>query len=96
MLASFLQHRLRGDDTALRRPLLGRKPLAFGHAACFEHAFVFHSFGDASHQHVVIDSVEKFLQINVDGVAVTCGDVRLGLGDCLVGTAARAPTSKFR
>ena len=55
----------------------------------FEHAFVFHSLGNASHQHGVIDSVEKLLQINIDGAAVTFGDVRLGLGHCLMSTAPR-------
>src|ERR1700674_2739078 len=34
---------------------------------------IFDSFGDLTHQFVVIDSIEKFLQIKIHAPAVACG-----------------------
>ena len=55
-----------------------------------EHLFVIHPLGNASQQHVVVDPVKELFQVNIDGVAVAFGDVRLGLGHCLMSTAPRA------
>jgi hypothetical protein len=46
-------------------------------------------FGDLAHQIVVIDSIEKFLQIKINAPAVTCGEVLLRLGHRLMSRPPR-------
>src|SRR5580698_751615 len=41
-------------------------------------------FGDLTHQFVVIDSIEEFLQIEINAPAVTLGDILLRLCHCLM------------
>jgi hypothetical protein len=43
----------------------------------FEHTLIGHSRGDARHQAVVIDSVEKLFEIEIDHDVVALGDVTL-------------------
>jgi hypothetical protein len=45
-----------------------------------EYAFVDNPFRDARHQNVVIDSVEKFFEVEVDHDVVAFGDIPLRLG----------------
>ena len=54
-----------------------------------EHALVGHPFGHASHQAVLIDSVEKFLEVDVNHHVVAVGDVLLCLGHGLMSGASR-------
>src|SRR5208337_3378462 len=54
-------------------------------------AFVIgHSRGDARHQAVVIDSVEKLFKIEIDHDVVAVGDVTLRPSHCLMGGAPRS------
>jgi hypothetical protein len=56
---------------ALRRPLIHRTDQVFHHPGVekrpdeFEHTLIGHSRGDARHQAVVIDSVEKLFEIEM-------------------------------
>ena len=50
-------------------------------------AFVADPARDSGHQDIVIDPVEKFLQIKIGDNAITRGDVLLCLGYCLMGGA---------
>src|SRR5271165_6906182 len=51
----------------------------------FQQPLVLDALGDLPHQFVVIDPIEKFLQINVNHPAVACHDVLLRLGHGLMG-----------
>src|SRR5260370_19559012 len=53
---------------------------------------VLDSFCDLTHQFVVIDSIEKFLQIEINHPAVTRGNVLLCLGHCLMRRSSRSKT----
>ena len=44
----------------------------------------------AGHQQVMVDSIEEFFQIDVHDIVVALGNVRLGLGYCLMGRASRS------
>src|SRR6266481_5017493 len=55
-----------------------------------EHALVGQPRGDARHQAVVIDTVEKLFEIDVHHVAVALGYVALRLGYRLMGGASRS------
>src|SRR2546428_4288082 len=48
----------------------------------FNSPLVFDTFRDLTHQFVVIDSIEKFLQVEVHHPAVAFGDILLRLGAC--------------
>ena len=98
-LVQFVEHQIAqqwGERATLRSALLGRtdQPI-FHHPGAkecpdeLEHALVGHPFGHASHQAVLIDSVEKFLEVDVNHHVVAVGDVRLRLGDGLMGRASR-------
>src|ERR1700732_3153922 len=50
----------------------------------FPQPLILDSFGDLSHQFVVIDSIEKFLQIQINHPAIACGNVLLRLGHRLM------------
>ena len=85
------------DRAALRRTLIHRTDqTVFHHPGVekrpdeFEHTLIGHSRGDARHQAVVIDSVEKLFEIEIDHDVVALGDVALRLGDCLMGGAHRS------
>jgi hypothetical protein len=56
----------------------------------FEHTLIGHSRGDARHQAVVIDSVEKLFEIEIDQNVVALGDVNLRLSHRLMGGAPRS------
>src|ERR1035438_10192716 len=43
----------------------------------FQQPLVLDPFGDLTHQFVVIDSIEKFLQIKINAPAVAFGDILL-------------------
>src|SRR6266545_124343 len=53
---------------------------------------VLHPFGDRTHQFVVVDSIEEFLQIEIHAPAVTFGDIPLRLCHCLLGAPSRSKT----
>src|SRR5208282_2726943 len=55
-----------------------------------EHTFVGHPRGNARHQAVVIDPVEKFFEIEVNHHTVAFGNVSLRLGYRLMGGASRS------
>src|SRR6185369_10214902 len=55
----------------------------------FQQPFVLDPFGDLSHQLVVMDSIEEFLQIKIHHPAVTSSDVLLRLGHCLMSRPSR-------
>ena len=55
-----------------------------------EHPLVGQPRGDPRHQHIVIDPVEKFFEIEVNHDAVALGNVALRLGHRLVGGASRS------
>ena len=89
-LVQFVEHQIaqqRGERAALRRTLLGRtdQPV-FQHPGAKkrpdegEHALVGHPLGHAGHQAVLVDSVEEFLEVDVNHHVVAVGDVRLCLG----------------
>ena len=69
----------RTDQTVLHHPGLEKGPDEF------EHPFIRHPRGDPRHQAVVIDPVEKFLEVKIDHDAVALGDVSLRPGHRLVG-----------
>ena len=50
----------------------------------FQQPLVLNPFGDLTHQLVVRNSIEKFLQIEINAPAVTLGDVLLCLCHCLM------------
>ena len=98
-LVQFVEHQIAqqwGERAALRSALLGRtdQPI-FHHPGAkecpdeLEHALVGHPFGHASHQAVLIDSVEKFLEVDVNHHVVAVGDVLLCLGHGLMSGASR-------
>jgi site-specific DNA recombinase len=85
------------ERAALRRPLVHRTDQAIFHHPGLEkrpdeleHAFIGHPRGNTRHQAIVVDPVEEFLQIDVDHIAVTFGNIALRLGHCLVGGAPRS------
>ncbi len=89
----------RRERASLRSPLFHRTDQTVFHhpgvEVCpdeLEHAFVGLPRGDPRHQAVMIDSVEEFLQIDVNHEAVALGDVALRLGYCSLSTIARAIT----
>jgi len=93
---SFWQDRGRGERTALRGPLVHRKNQAVFHhpggKKCpdeFEHAFVGYPCGNAGHEAIVVDSVEEFLEVEVNDDIVTFGNISLCLGYRLMGRAPR-------
>ena len=55
-----------------------------------EHTFIGHPRGDARHQAVMIDPVEKFFEIKVNHDAVTRGNVSLRLGHRLMSGTSRS------
>ena len=80
------------NRAALRRTLLGRtdQPVFYHPGAKArpdepEHALVGHPLGHAGHQAVLVDSVEEFLEVDVNHHVVAVGDVRLRLGYGLMG-----------
>src|SRR5262244_3959224 len=85
LLVELVEHEIAQEGrerTALRGPLVHRTDQAVLHHPGFEkgpdelkHAFVRHPYGDARHQAIVIDSVEKFFEIEIDHDAVALGDV---------------------
>src|SRR5207253_2329410 len=56
----------------------------------FEHTLVGHPRGNARHQAIVIDPVEKFFEIKVNHDAVARGNILLRLGYRLMGGASRS------
>jgi hypothetical protein len=56
----------------------------------FEHALVGHPSGDARHQAVMVDSIEKFFEVKINDDVVALGYVSLRLGHGLVGRAPRS------
>ena len=74
----------RTDQTVFHHPGVEERPDEF------EHTLIGHSRGDARHQAVVIDSVEKLFEIEIDHDVVAVGDVTLRLSHCLMGGAPRS------
>jgi hypothetical protein len=80
----------------LRGPLIHRENQAVLHHPGsqkypdeFEHAFVGHPCGNAGHEAVVIDSIEEFLEVEVNDDIVAFGDITLCLSYRLMGRAPR-------
>ena len=80
------------ERTALRGPFVHRSDQTIfqypGIQECpdkLEHAFIGYPCGDARHQDVVVNSVEKSFQIEINHYVVAIGDVTLCLGYSLVG-----------
>src|SRR5215468_599256 len=69
----------RTDQTVLHYPGVEKRPDEL------EYALVGNPFRDARHQNVVIDSVEKFFEIQVDHDVEALGDIPLRLGHGLMG-----------
>ena len=100
LLVEIVEHEVAQEGrerTALRGPLVHRTDQAvFHHPGLekrpdkFEHPFVGHPRGDARHQAVVIDPVEKFFEIKVNDDIVARGNVLLRLGHGLMGGASRS------
>jgi len=74
----------RADQAVLHHPGLEKRPDEF------EHTFIGHPRGDARHQAVMIDPVEKFFEIKVNHDVVARGNVSLRLGHRLMGGASRS------
>jgi hypothetical protein len=53
---------------------------------------VFDSFGDLSHQLVMIDSIKELFQIEINAPAVAFGDILLRLGHRLMSRSSRSKT----
>src|SRR6516164_5594457 len=84
------------ERTALRGPFVHRSDQTIfqypGIQECpdkLEHAFIGYPCGDARHQDVVVNSVEKSFQIEINHNVVAIGDVTLCLGYSLVGGPPR-------
>src|SRR6516165_10598409 len=100
LLVEFVKHEVAQEGrerAALRRPLVHRADQAVFHHSGLEkrpdepeHTFVDHPRGDARHQAVMIDPVEKFFEIKVDHNAVARGNIALRLGHRLMGRAPRS------
>ena len=58
----------------------------------FQQPLVFDSFGDLTHQFVVIDSVEKLFEVEINHPVVACGDVLLRLSYRLMCRSSRSKT----
>src|SRR5581483_8315191 len=58
----------------------------------FQQPLVFNSLCDLPHQFVVIDSIEKFLQVKIDAPAVTFSDILLRPCYCLMSGSPRPKT----
>src|SRR5271156_6363852 len=58
----------------------------------FQHPLVIDALGDLSHQSVVIDSIEEFLQGEVNHPAISCGDMPLCLCHSMMGRSPRSKT----
>jgi site-specific DNA recombinase len=74
----------RADQAAFHHPRLEERPDEF------EHTFIGHPRGDARHQTVMIDPVEKFFEIKINYDVVARGNVSLRLGYRLMGGASRS------
>jgi hypothetical protein len=74
----------RADQAVLHHPGLEKRPDEF------EHTFIGHPRGDARHQAVMIDLVEKFFEIKINYDVVARGNVSLRLGYRLMGGASRS------
>src|SRR6266545_473274 len=98
----FVQHEVtqqRRKRTALWRPFHARAYQPVLHHPCIQECpdelqqpLVLHPFGDRTHQFVVVDSIEEFLQIEIHAPAVTFGDIPLRLCHCLLGAPSRSKT----
>ena len=53
----------------------------------FEHAFVGYPRGDAGHQAIVINSIEKLFEVEINHDVIALGNVTLRLGHRLMGRA---------
>jgi site-specific DNA recombinase len=87
------------ERTALRRSLIHRTHQSILHHSGLqkrsdqlEHSLVGHALGHRRYQTVVIDSIEKFLQIEIHHPAVPFGDILLRLVHRLLRTAPRSET----
>src|SRR5208337_787495 len=85
------------ERTALRGPLIHRKDQAVFHhpglEKCpdeFEHAFVGYPRSDAGHQTIVVNSVEKSFEVEINDDVVALGNVALRLGHRLMGRTPRS------
>ncbi len=63
----------RADQPVLHHPSVQERPDEF------QQPLVLDPFGDLTHQFVVIDSIEEFLQIKINAPAVAFGDILLRL-----------------
>src|ERR1035438_10274067 len=72
------------DQSVLHHPSIQECPDEF------QQPFVLDSFCDLTHQFVVIDSIEKLLQVEINHPAVAFCDVLLCLGHCLVRGSSRS------
>src|SRR5262249_8587895 len=72
------------NQTGLHYPSVEKRPDEL------KYALVGNPFRDARHQNIVIDSVEKFFEINVDHDVEAFGDIPLRLGHGLMGGTSRA------
>src|SRR4030095_234478 len=73
----------RTDQPVLHHPSIQECPDEF------QQPLVLDPFGDLTHQFVVIDSIEKFLQIKINAPAVTFGDILLRLCHRLMSRPSR-------
>src|SRR5215475_225506 len=85
--------------TALRSPFHTRadQPVLHdpGRQECpdeFQQPLVFDALGNLSHQFVVLDSIEKFLQIEIDDPTIALRDVLLRLGHSLMSRSTWSKT----
>ena len=102
LAVQVVQHQVaeqRGKRAALRRSLLRRLDQPTIQHARFQegtdelqHALVAYPFGDPSHQDIVVDSIEEFLQIQIHHDPITVAHVVLRLGYRLVGRPFRPET----
>src|SRR5437016_3075723 len=72
------------DQSVLHHPSIQQCPDEF------QQPFVLDSFCDLPHQFVVIDSIEKLLQVEINHPAVAFCDVLLCLGHCLMRGSSRS------
>jgi hypothetical protein len=60
-----------------------------------EQTLVVHLLGYACDEHIVVDLAEKFLQVQVDGDAITLADMALYLPQCAVSAASWSKPEKI-
>ena len=72
------------NQTVFHHPCVKKRPDEF------KHSLIGYPCRDSGHKQVVINSVEKLFEVDVNHIIIALGDVTLRLGYCLMGRASRS------